>query len=63
VLNAKGEELRPMQLDQPTLVNFSKFSVSILGFLSRPFYCKNRSLVREKFNYGEKGSFLTLDQN
>jgi hypothetical protein len=60
----KGEKLMPKQLDQLPLVNFSKiYSVRILGFLSKPSYCKNRSLVGEKFDYGKKGEFLAFDQN
>jgi hypothetical protein len=31
VLNAKGEKLRPKQLDQPTTCEFQNFSVRILG--------------------------------
>jgi hypothetical protein len=60
----KGEKLRPKQLDQLPLVNFNKkFSVRILGFLSKPSYCKNYSLMGEKLDYGKKGSFVTLIQN
>jgi hypothetical protein len=55
----KGEKLRPKQLDQLPLVNFSKiYSVRILGF-----FIKTISLVGEKFDYGKKGEFLAFDQN
>jgi hypothetical protein len=56
----KGEKLRPKQLDQLPLVNFSKNSVSILVFLSKHSYCKNYSLVGEKFDYGKRESFWLL---
>jgi hypothetical protein len=36
VLNAKGEKLRPKQLDQPPLVYFKKYYVLNLTFLSKP---------------------------
>jgi hypothetical protein len=52
----KAEKLRPKQLDQlPLVIFFQNFSVSVLGFLSKPSYCKNYSLVGKKFDYGEKG--------
>jgi hypothetical protein len=31
-----------------------------LFFLSKPFYFKNCSLMREKFDYGKRGSFWCL---
>jgi hypothetical protein len=59
----KGEKLRPKQLDHLPLVNFSKKSASVLGFLSKLCYCKNYSLVGQKFDYGKKGGFWLFDQN
>jgi hypothetical protein len=53
-LMPKGEKLRPKQLDQLPLVNFSK------KFNERILYCKNCSLMGEKFDYGKRGSFLYL---
>jgi hypothetical protein len=44
-------------MDQLPLVNFFKsFSVRIP-------YCKNRSLMGEKFDYGRRGEFLVFDKN
>jgi hypothetical protein len=54
----KQEKLRPKQLDQLPLMDFKNFSVSILGFLSKPFYCRNYSLMGEKFGYWKKGEFF-----
>jgi hypothetical protein len=63
VLNAKGGEIKAKATGSATTCEFQNFSVSILGFLSKPFYCKNCSLMDEKFDHGKRGSFLTLDQN
>jgi hypothetical protein len=63
VLNAKGEKLRPKQLDQPTTCEFQNFSVRILGVWSKPSYCKNSSLVGGEIRLWEKGEFLVFDQN
>jgi hypothetical protein len=63
----KGENLRPKKLDrysQLPLVNFLKnLSEGILGFLSKSSYCKNYSLVGEKFDYGKRGNFWLFDRN
>jgi hypothetical protein len=59
-LMPKGEKLRLKQLDQLPLVNFKIFSESILGFLSKLFYCKKCSTVGEKFDYEKRGSFWYL---
>jgi hypothetical protein len=58
VLNAKGEKLRPKQLDQLPLVNFSKVVADPIAFSVRILHCKNYSLMGEKFDYGKRGSFL-----
>jgi hypothetical protein len=63
VLNAKGEKLRPKQLDQPTTCEFQNFRVRTLGIWSKPSYFKNCSLMGEKFDYVKKGEFLVFDQN
>jgi hypothetical protein len=61
-LMPKGEKLRPKQLDQPTTCEFQNIRVRTLGSWS-PSYCKNCSLMGEKFDYGKKGEFLLFDQN
>jgi hypothetical protein len=58
VLNAKGDEIKATQLDQPTTCEFQHFSV-----WSKPSYCKISSLVGEKFDYGKTGEFLVFHQN
>jgi hypothetical protein len=58
VLNDKGGEIKAKATGSATTCAFFKISVSILGFLSKPSYCKNCSLVGEKFNYGKKGEFF-----
>jgi hypothetical protein len=63
VLNAKGGEIKAEATGSATTCEFQNFSVNILGFLSKPFYCKNFSLMWEKFDNVKRGSFLTLDQN
>jgi hypothetical protein len=57
VLNAKGGEIKAKAIGSANHLWISKFSVRILGVWSKPSYCKNNSLVGEKFNYGKKGSF------
>jgi hypothetical protein len=54
-LMPKGEKLRPKQMDQPTTWEISKIC-------SKPSYCKNYSLMGEKFDYGKKGEFVAFDQ-
>jgi hypothetical protein len=60
-----GEKLRQKQLDQLSLVNLNEnFSVSILGFLSKPSYCKKTNLLwGRNLIMGKRGSFVTLVQN
>jgi glucose-6-phosphate-specific signal transduction histidine kinase len=60
VLNAKGEKLRPKQLDQLPLVNFLKVVANQVAFSVRILYCKNCSLMGEKFDYGKKGEFFVF---
>jgi hypothetical protein len=60
VLNAKEGQLRPKQLDQPTTCEFQNFRDRTLGICSKPSYCKNCSLMGEKFNYGKRGIFWYL---
>jgi hypothetical protein len=55
VLNAKGGEIKGKATGSTTTCEFQKFSESILGFWSKPLYCKNSSLMAEKFDYGKKG--------
>jgi hypothetical protein len=63
-LMPKGEKLRPKQLDQLTTCKFQNISVSILGFFyQNPLIAKTSLLWGRKFDDGERGSFLTLDQN
>jgi hypothetical protein len=57
VLNAKGGEIKDKATGSATTCEFFKsFSVKIL-------YCKNCSLMGEKFDYEKKGAFLVFDQN
>jgi hypothetical protein len=57
VFNAKGGEIKAKATGSTTTCEFFKsFSVRIL-------YCKNRSLMGEKFDYGENGEFMVFDQN
>jgi hypothetical protein len=60
VLNAKGGEIKSKATGSATTCEFQKNSESILGFLSKLFYCKNCSTVGEKFDYEKKGSFWYL---
>jgi hypothetical protein len=61
VLNAKGGKIKAKATGSATTCKiFKNLSVSILGFLSKPSYCKNYSLVREKFDYGNTGEFLAF---
>jgi hypothetical protein len=51
VLNAKGGEIKAKAIGSATTHEFVKsFSIRIL-------YCKSYSLMREKFEYGKRGSF------
>jgi hypothetical protein len=61
VLNAKGEKLRPKQMDQLPLVNFENNRVRTFD-LSKYSYCKIWSLVERIYDYGKKGEFLDLVQ-
>jgi hypothetical protein len=57
VLDAKGGEIKAKATGSATTCEFfNSFSVRIL-------YCKNCSLMGEKFDYGKKGEFLVFDQN
>jgi hypothetical protein len=57
VLNAKrGESKAKATRSTTTCVFFKSFSVRIV-------YCKNYSLMGEKFDYGKTGEFLEFDQN
>jgi hypothetical protein len=61
VLNAKGGEIKAKATRSATTCEFfKKNSVSILVFLSKHSYCKNYSLVGEKFDYGKRESFWLL---
>jgi hypothetical protein len=54
VLDAKGEEIKAKATGSATTYEFFKsFSVKIL-------YCKNCSLMGEKFGHGKRGSFWYL---
>jgi hypothetical protein len=57
-LMPKGEKLRPKQLDQPTTCEFQNF-IRFLMF-DQNSYCKNSSLMGEKFYYGKRGIFWYL---
>jgi hypothetical protein len=58
VLNAKGEEIKAKANRSATTCEFFKnLSVSILGFLSKPSYCKNYSRV---FDQKFKCEFLAF---
>jgi hypothetical protein len=57
VLNAKEGEIKAKATGSATTCEiFKSFSVRIL-------YCKNCSLMGEKFDYGKKGTFFVFDQN
>jgi hypothetical protein len=60
VLNAKGEKLRPKQLDQPATCEFQNFSVRVFVFAQNPLIAKKCSLMGKKFDYGKRGSFWHL---
>jgi hypothetical protein len=61
VLHAKEGEIKAKAIGSTTTCEFFKnFSVSILDFWSKLSYCKNYSLVGEKFDYGKRGSFWLL---
>jgi hypothetical protein len=54
VLNAKEGEIKAKATGSGTTCEFFKsFSVRIL-------YCKNYSLMGEKFDYGKKGTFFCI---
>jgi hypothetical protein len=55
VINAKGEKLRPKQLDQLPLVNFQNFSVIILGFYQNPLIAKTAHLWGRNLIMGKGG--------
>jgi hypothetical protein len=63
VINAKGGEIWPNQLDQPTTCKFQKFSVRFLVFDQNPLIAKNCSLMGEKLDYGKKGEFFGICSN
>jgi hypothetical protein len=62
VLNAKGGEIKGQSkwISQP-LVNFKNVEVETL-YLIKTLLLQNCSLMGEKFDYGKKGEFYTLDQ-
>jgi hypothetical protein len=59
VLIAKGEKLRPKQLDQLPLVYFKKKCVST-RLLIKTILLQNYSIVGEKSLLWEKGEFFVL---
>jgi hypothetical protein len=59
VLNAKGEKLRPKQLDQPTTCEFQNFSVRVFVFDQNPLIAKLFS-YRGEIQLWEKGEFWHL---
>jgi hypothetical protein len=62
VLNAKGGEIKAKATGSTTTCEFfQNLSVRILGFRSKPSYCKNCSLMGEKFDYGKTWEFLVFD--
>jgi hypothetical protein len=62
VLNAKGEKLRPKQIDQLPLENFENSRVRIFRFVQNTLIAKFSLLWGRIFYYGKKGEFLVLDQ-
>jgi hypothetical protein len=61
VLNAKGGEIKAKATRSATTCEFQNFSVNILGFWSKPFYFKNRSLMGEELDYGKKVEFSDIN--
>jgi hypothetical protein len=59
----KGEKLKAKATGSTTTCEFQKLLCLVLVFLSKPSYCKNYSLVGERFDCGKKGEFLAFDQN
>ena len=59
VLNAKGEKLRPKQMDQLQLDNFENSRVTTFD-LSKYSYCRNLASYGENLWLWEKGEFLDL---
>jgi hypothetical protein len=62
VLNAKGEKLRPKQLDQPATCEFQNFSVRVFVFAQNPLIAKKMFSYGEEIRLWEKGEFLAFDQ-
>jgi hypothetical protein len=65
VLNAKGGEIMAKATGSATTCEFFKILVWVFDSWSKLvlkviFICQNKG---EKFDYGEKGEFFTLDQN
>jgi hypothetical protein len=62
VLNAKGGEIKAKATGSANYLRILK--IVELEFVSCPKYshCKIWSLMRENFDYGEKGEFLALDK-
>jgi hypothetical protein len=69
VLNAKGEKLRPKQLDQPPLRVLKVFVFWSCLFIKTLLMAKKSPPIAKLFSYGgetflmEKGEFLVFDQN
>jgi hypothetical protein len=61
VLNAKGGEIKAKATGlATTCVFFKNISMRILGFRSKPSYCKNCSFMGRELDYGKRVSFLYL---
>jgi hypothetical protein len=57
VLNAKGEKLKPKQLDQPATCEFQNFSVRVFVFAQNPLIAKNVLLWGRNSIMGKGGVF------
>jgi hypothetical protein len=64
VLNYKGGEIKAKATGSATTCKFQNISVSILNFFIKILLLQKKLLsYGEKFDYGKRGSFFTLDQN
>jgi hypothetical protein len=61
MLNAKGEKIRPKQMDQLPLVKFLKKSRVELLICQNNSYYQNLVSCGKMFDYGKKGEFLALN--
>jgi hypothetical protein len=59
VLDAKGEKLRPKQMDQLPLENFENSRARTFD-LSKYSYCQNLVSLGRFYDYGKRGSFWYL---